>query len=198
MTKFCRAAYPKSLRKSLFLFSKLQATQRDYSRDIFSRATAVDRERKATANLMNRLQKGRVRLPSILKPFRENAQDARRLLDHAHASVITVEKAAATLESGPDHKDFVKHIKRGLIEFNQQLKGAEMSQTEADAAAIVYHNLQSRWQNEREEFSKFRQNLQAQVESLCDWLKSAEVEPWRISNAVSPKATRENTQGLSV
>ena len=52
-----------------------------------------------------------------------------------------------------------------------------MSQTEADAAAIVYHNLQSRWQNEREEFSKFRQNLQAQVESLCDWLKSAEVEP---------------------
>ena len=53
----------------------------------------------------------------------------RRLLDHAHASVITVEKAAATLESGADYKDFVKHIKRGLIEFNQQLKGAEMSQT---------------------------------------------------------------------
>ena len=52
-----------------------------------------------------------------------------------------------------------------------------MSQTEADAAAIVYHNLQSRWQNERGEFSKLRHNLQAQVESLCDWLSSAEVEP---------------------
>lgn len=172
-----QSCLPKEPQQVAVLFAELQATHRDYRREIFARATAVERERKATANLMTRLQKGRMRLPSILKPFQASAELARQLVDSASESIIIAEKAAGKFEMARERKDFVKNIQHGIMGLSQQLKNAEMSQVEADAAAFVYHDLQTRWQHERGGFLTLRQNLDAQVEYLCDRLHSAGVEP---------------------